>query len=503
MTFARPAPRLNEAAYRPADGDTVPGVRGLFAIAIAVLACSCDRREPYACASSEQCVSGGAPGVCEPTGFCSFPDPACEDGRRYEANAGGGLGGACVEDPGAPPVGICGAVSQACCATGAACIPNGRCSGGTCATCVTDIALGRHAACLLKHDGTVWCAGENEYGQLGFGIAGEPVPTWTQARDSTSAVIADATAVTAGWENACAVRAGGTVWCWGDGFATSAIQILETGGTPLTGVVEIGMGYGHQCGRDEAGGVWCWGSNTTGQLGDGTTSTTARSEAAPVLTALNGPPLTGALSLSVGGNHACVRKAGDEVWCWGQNTRGQLGDTTLTNRPSPVKVTSAVSVATGQSHTCAARSDGTVWCSGQRWRNRIGNGVGGFEDAPASYPTPVQVVTTRDGPPFTNATQVAAGGVSCALADKAVYCWGDNLYGQTGTGSGSTTPAPVLTADGKPLTGIERIVADGPHACAFRDDGELLCWGRGLDGWFGDGTFANRGLARPLGFSCQ
>jgi alpha-tubulin suppressor-like RCC1 family protein len=480
-------------------------VRALFAIAIAVFAGACDRREPYSCASSEQCVQGAAHGMCEPSGFCSFADPSCEGGRRYEASAGDGLGGSCIEVELAPPPPpeVCGAVAQTCCKTGLACTANGRCDGGTCGRCVTEVALGRHAACLLKYDGTVWCAGENGAGQLGFGIAGAPVPTWTQARDSTSAAIGDATAVTAGSEHACAVRAGGTVWCWGQGFGTSAVQVLKIDDTPLADIVEIGAGYSHRCGRDRTGGVWCWGSsNSSGQLGDGTTI--AHPKAAPVLDAPAGPPLAGAISLSVGGSHNCVRKAGDEVWCWGRNGGGELGDTMQVNRPSPVKVASASSVAAGQRHTCAVHLDGTVWCSGQAWRNRIGNGVAYDNDAPPySYPTPVQVVKKRGGAPLVNATQVAAGGVSCALVDKAVYCWGDNLYGQIGAGLGSTTPALVLTTDGRPLTGIERIVAHGPHACAHRDDGEVLCWGRGLDGLFGDGAFANRGVARPLGFSCQ
>ena len=479
-------------------------MRGLFAIAILVLAGACGGREPYFCASSAQCVLGGAPGVCEPTGFCSFGDPACSGGRRYEPNAGDDLGGACIEVDAGVPAAPCGDVGQACCAKGPACIANGSCSGGTCARCVTDIALGRHAACVLAYDGTVWCAGENTDGQLGIGLVGPPVTEWMQARDTTSAVIADATAVTAGWESACAVRAGGTVWCWGNiNGATSAVRVVRTDDTTLIGIVEIGVGYGHVCGRDGAGAVWCWGTNSAGQLGDGTT--TSRPKAAPVLDAPMGPPMTGALALTVGGNHACVRKAGDAVRCWGRNTGGELGDTTQVNRLNPVMVTAASSVAAGQYHTCAVRTDGTAWCSGQAWRNRLGNGVGTYDTpAPFTYPTPVQVVTSRDGPPLTNVKQVAAGGVSCALTDaKAVYCWGDSPYGQTGTGAGSTTPALVLTDDGQPLAGIERIVAHGPHVCAYREDGELLCWGRGLDGMYGDGTFANRGLARPLGFSCR
>jgi alpha-tubulin suppressor-like RCC1 family protein len=476
-------------------------VRGLFAIAIAVLVCSCDGRGAYVCASSDQCVSGGAPGVCEPSGFCSFGDPSCEGGRRYESNAGDDLGGACVQVEVVPPVEVCGAVSQACCQTGPACGGNGRCSGGTCASCVTDVALGRHAVCVLKHDGTVWCAGENAAGQLGSGMVSPPVASWTQVLDTTSAPIADATAIATHGQYACAVRAGGTVWCWGEGFGPLAAQVVKTDDTPLTNIVEIDGGYCHRCARDDAGGVWCWGCNFNGHLGDGTT--TLRAKAAPVLDAPLGPPMAGALSLTVGNSHACVRKAGDAVWCWGRNTRGHLGDTTLINRLNPVMVTGATAVTAGQHHTCSLRADGTVWCSGDARRNRIGNGIVNDRDTGVvSYPTPVQVVTSRGGPPLTNVTQIAAGGVSCALVDKTVHCWGDNRYGETGTGAASTTPRPVLTTDRKPLTGIERIVAHGPHACAFRDDGELLCWGRGIDGVFGDGTLANRGLARPLGFTC-
>lgn len=481
-------------------------MRDLFALAVAALAalaCACQPREPFVCASSDQCVSGGARGTCEPTGFCSFDDPACDGGRRYEPNAGDDLAGTCLPAAPVPPAPeVCGAVSQTCCKAGAACSSNGRCSSGTCASCVIDASFGRHHACLVKHDGTVWCAGENAAGQLGFGIAGTPVPTWTQARDSTSAVIGDATAISSGQEHSCALRAGGTVWCWGGGFGNAAVQVQKLDGTPLTGIIEIRAGSGFRCGRDGNGGVWCLGAGGAGQLGDG--GTTTRTKAAPVLDAVGGPPLTGAVSLSVGSSHACIRKADDSIWCWGSNGSARIGDGTTTNVLLPKQIATGLSVAAGKHHTCTVHLDGTVWCAGESWRNRIGNGVGSYDTpAPGTYPTPVQVVTTRGGPPFANAAQVFAGGLSCALVDKAAYCWGDNLYGQIGTGAGTSTPAPVLTTDGKPLTGVERIDAYGPHACAFRDDGEILCWGRGIDGEFGDGTFNNRGLATPLGFSCQ
>src|SRR5262249_31141214 len=158
------------------------------------------------------------------------------------------------------------------CKSGPACVDNTRCDGtGSCAKCVLDVAFGAHAGCVLKYDGTVWCAGDNLLGQLGSGTTGPAVAKWTQARDATG-VITDATAVASGKDNTCALRSGGSVWCWGDTIGNAAVQTVKTDTTPLTGIVEIGLGLAHRCGRDANGGVWCWGANGGGQLGDGTTT---------------------------------------------------------------------------------------------------------------------------------------------------------------------------------------------------------------------------------------
>jgi len=463
------------------------------------LAVGCANRSPFLCTASDQCVSAGAAGVCEPQGFCGFPDSSCPSGFKFEPNAGIGLGGTCVmSDAG---MAACGAVGQACCAGTSTCVANAFCSSSSCAACVTDIGLGRHAACLVKYDHTVWCAGDNTMGQLGFGIPGQPQATWVQVHDSTGASITDATHVSAGFEFACAIRAGGTVWCWGNGFTAAAVEVNQTNGTPLVDIVEIANGDDATCARDMTGGVWCWGAVAFGQLGDGTT--VARTQAAPVLVAPAGAPFAGAIDLHVGRRQACVRKDGDAVWCWGRNDSGQLGDTSTMNRPNPVMVMTATSVATGQDHTCALHPDGSVWCSGQSWRDRIGNGKSYDSAMPVNYPAAAQVVTAPDGPPFTGATQLAAGGVSCArMQDGTAYCWGDDLYGETGTGAGSTTPVQVMTIDGKPLANIDHLVSHGPHVCAFGTSGELWCWGRNLEGEYGDGTFSNWGFAKPLGFTC-
>ncbi len=476
---------------------------------VAVIACGCSNASPYVCTASEQCLANGVQGVCEAQGFCSFPDAECPGGRRFEPNAGGGAGGACVDtDGGMPDAPACGELGMACCESGPACGGNGFCEAGTCRECVTSVVPGRHASCLIRHDKTVWCAGENQYGQLGFGLAGAPVSEWMQVRDSTGAVIADATSLGLGWESACAVRTAGAVWCWGlnsggqlgDDTTSNrflAVQVQTATGTPLTGVVEVGMGYSHACARDGAGVVSCWGSNDVGQLGSGTLVN--RRRAAPVI----GAGASGALELAVGGHHNCVRKAGDAVWCWGKNEHGELGDASIVNRSTPVMSGTGTSIGAGRSHTCGVRADGTLWCWGFTWRNRIGDGAAIVDPGADSRLSPVQVLTTPGGPPLAGVDKVVAAGVSCVLMrDTSVLCWGTGGHGQTGTNGGSTTPAPVITADGTRLTGIDRVVAKFPHVCAHRSSGEWLCWGRNTEGALGDGTFINRGVAMPLEFTC-
>ncbi len=58
---------------------------------------SCTPVEPFTCGGHDAaCDQGGAGGRCEPTGYCTFEDPACASGRRYAASAGEGLSGDCL-----------------------------------------------------------------------------------------------------------------------------------------------------------------------------------------------------------------------------------------------------------------------------------------------------------------------------------------------------------------------------------------------------------------------
>lgn len=491
---------------------------GAFALWLGLSLIACSQRSAYRCDTAEQCVLNGQPGTCEPEGFCSFPDTTCPNGQRFEPHAGDGLGGQCSATPpiDAPPP-PCGEIGQACCAneTEAPCETGLSCTTGTCQECVQDIALGKRFACFLERDHTVWCSGTNDAGQLGNGMTSAmPTAIPVQVVDAAGP-ITDATAVQATQFSACAIRTGGEVWCWGRGGSgvlgndavanqPAAVRVVKAGAVALTGIVELAGGWSHACGRDQAGGVWCWGSDSNNQLGDGLT--TQRNVAAPVLVAAGGAPFTGATALISGGDHACARKANNEVWCWGGNYDGQMGDTTTANHPSPVMIATSTSVAGGSYYTCWVNADTTVSCAGSNYHGNLGIGTGGNWNG-ADELAPKSVVSAVGGPPFTGAVEVATGSsMACARTTAGqVACWGENNYGQTGAGAGNPVPSLVLTRSGTgavPLGNVDKLIAHFPHACAHTTDRGWMCWGRNRDGELGVGTFTNLGLATPTGLTC-
>jgi alpha-tubulin suppressor-like RCC1 family protein len=138
--------------------------------------------------------------------------------------------------------------------------------------------------------------------------------------------------------------------------------------------------------------------------------------------------------------HSCAVKTDGTLWCWGGNLSGQLGSDSIAVLPTaqtsdPVQVTGTTwkSVSAGQSHTCAVTVDGTLWCWGDNSEGQLGDGT---ED---SESTPVAVGSGQTW------TMVAAGiSHTCALATGgSLWCWGDNSAGQLGIGSNDPRQVPT------------------------------------------------------------
>jgi len=179
-----------------------------------------------------------------------------------------------------------------------------------------DVSTGGWHTCAVRGDGTLWCWGQNLFGQVGNTKAA------VQAAPTQVGGAANWAAVTTSWGHSCAVTTTGELWCWGlnkdgqlgVGNRTDAWTPQRV--APGTVWTAVAAGDANTCGLDDAGATWCWGGNRYGQLGTGVGSASAvptRATAIPALT-----------SLTVGWMHGCGL-SGSVPTCWGSNEAGQLG----------------------------------------------------------------------------------------------------------------------------------------------------------------------------------
>jgi alpha-tubulin suppressor-like RCC1 family protein len=245
-------------------------------------------------------------------------------------------------------------------------------------------------------------------------------------------------------------------------------------------VAAISAGAFHICQLTKDGKVFCWGANPQNQLGDGTTV----DKNTPV--SVSGLP-DGILAISAGGAHTCALTPGGGVKCWGDNSKGQLGDGTKLSRLSVVDVTGLSSgvtaISAGSYHTCALTSSGGVKCWGQGLYGRLGDGKG----KPWST-VPVDVVGLDHG-----VTAISAGDEhSCALlAGGSVQCWGKNSLGELGIGE----DRDILKQPGEvtALSGVTSIAAAYGRTCAVAADQSVACWG-----WDGLPDYSISNSPRPV-----
>ena len=469
------------------------------ALALAtLLAPACMPHGEFRCRSDQAC---GATGTCESTGFCSFSHPGdtCPSGRRYGTYAPESLADQCVADvcPSDPVRAVRAGASHACAirASGAlACWgrnDDGQLGDGTSLSRprmtpalglgpVLDVALGdRHTCAILKADGTVWCWGANESGQLGDGT------TAAHERPAPVPELAGASTLAAGGASTCAVRADQTVSCWGRnadgelGLGNAGAPVTTPTVVPLLdGVVTLGARNQHACAVTGDGLLYCWGSSTQGELGDG------RQVPHPNPTLVVGLADNTITAVTMGVAHTCAL-GGGQVWCWGTNQLGELGDGSGTTRgvPGPVALlTSVVDIAAGVHHTCAVESTGQAWCWGANDDGQLGEGTTG------SFGVPVPSTSVE------HAVEVTAGDqFSCArLRDGSLRCWGDDRDGQLGIGSERQRLSPARVTN---LTTALSVSAGGASACARQPTAGAaiaMCWGANQAGQLGDGTRIDR-----------
>jgi alpha-tubulin suppressor-like RCC1 family protein len=232
------------------------------------------------------------------------------------------------------------------------------------------ISGGNFHTCGFLVGGQAKCWGPNTSGQLGDG-------TWAQRLTPTNvSSLADAVDIAVGGTHSCAIASGGQAKCFGLGNmgqlgngGTSDLNV-PTNVTGVSSAVSIGGGNQHSCVALADGSGRCWGINTYGQIGDGSTS--QRNSPATV------SGLSGAFKVDAGDFHSCALIDAGAAKCWGSNLRGQLGDAGASGSQSdtPVDVgglTDATQLALGGQHTCAVTGDGNLYCWGYNNKGQLGD----------------------------------------------------------------------------------------------------------------------------------
>jgi alpha-tubulin suppressor-like RCC1 family protein len=288
-------------------------------------------------------------------------------------------------------------------------------------------------------------------------------------------------ALDGGYSHTCSLTASGATYCWGlntDGqlgsgviSQSSAVPILVTGGVTFASLFPAGL---HTCALTPAGAAWCWGSNSKGQLGTGDTVTSAM----PMLVSggLTFVQLTGGFS------HACGLTTGGAAYCWGSNTFGELGVGNTTNRTIPTLVSGGhqfVALSARGAHSCGIDTVGETWCWGKNANGDLGDGTH------TNRTVPVKVL---GGLTFSSITTGA--GHTCALtAAGAAWCWGDNGLGEVGDGTTTDRLVPTLVNGGIVFAQLK---ARGSHTCGIESNGTAWCWGENNGGQLGDASTVNR-----------
>lgn len=341
-------------------------------------------------------------------------------------------------------------------------------------TAPQQVVAGMQHSCALRPNGTVACWGENGQNQMGDGT------TVDRLSPVTVTGIAGARMIAAGADHTCALLAGGTVSCWGWngagelGDGTTAVRTTAVPVVGLSGVVSIAAGNDHTCAVLANATAVCWGSNFFGQLGDGTTT----GRLTP--TAVQG--LTGVTAIAAGA-HTCAVVDNGNVKCWGANSHGQLGDSTTTDRTTPVAVQNltgakAVAVSEEGSHSCAVLSTGGVSCWGENLQGALGDGTG----TERHTPTPMLGLTSA-----AIAVATANHNTCVLLLNGGVMCSGFGAALGNGAGVDSLIAVPV-----QGISTARGVDIEEAHACAQLVDGSVLCWGDNIDGELGDGTKTSR-----------
>lgn len=357
---------------------------------------------------------------------------------------------------------------------------------------IVQLTLGVAHSCALQSDGHVVCwgfAGTAKGAGTMFALQG------AATSPGIVAGVSSAKEISASGVETCALDATGSVKCWRGGAAALDGPLAELGFPADARPLTLSLGGLVNCAR-ATDRTYCWGENAVGLLGDGTFdgSKTPR----PVDDA-DGVS-SGALWIGAGLDVACaIRGPERSPWCWGRNEFGALGVDRIRSRevPGPVLgVTSDVTkIGMAGNGSCALKTDGAVIC----W----GGGSGDLSEPQLTRSLPQEARIFAKGSGVVDLSRSGIANHMCAIkSDRSLWCWGGNLYGQ----SGGPLPVPLTTAYSLPkqvLPGVSQVATGENHTCALKEDGTVWCWGRNNYSQLGDAVSPGAGLPQQVPLVCR
>ena len=355
-----------------------------------------------------------------------------------------------------------------------------------------------NSASAVKTDGTLWVWGDGIGGNLGLrnttdysspvqlgSGAGWNAITLAGSSYQTAALrrptVADGT--TSGYIFASGDNNLSSIPRLGNGNTTdysTPTQVGTTGSGLKNNWTEV-AGYSGGAGVNTAGELWTWGHNSHGQVGDGTT--THRSFPVQV-----GSLTTWSKVAETGSSFHAIKTDGT-LWAWGRNSNGQLGDNTATNRSSPIQVgglTTWSFINGGAKHFAGIKTDGTLWVNGYGISGELGLGD------TAARSSPVQVGSLTDW----SKVKMGNGTTAAIKTDGTLWTWGEGGDGQLGDDTTTDRSSPVKVGS---LTNWSEIAVCTQSVSAIKTDGTLWTWGNHGSGQLGDGSTAKRSSPAQVG----
>ncbi len=334
-------------------------------------------------------------------------------------------------------------------------------SGAMAGKTIKAISSSYFHTCAIASDNNAYCWGYNNAGQLGNGTTNDssvPVAVNTSGALSGKTIVA----ISVGAKFTCVLASDNNAYCWGENLfgqlgngstTQSSLPVAVTTSGVLSGktLKTVSSGAYHACAIASDNNAYCWGLSSSGQLGDSLFLHGSISQSAVPVAVTQSGVLSGKTikAMGAGGLHTCVIASDNNVYCWGRNNEGQLGNGSTTQSASPVAVTTSgmlsgktvTSLAVGKLHSCVIASDTNAYCWGDGSSSQLGNGT----TALSSVPVAVTMSGTLAGKTPQSISATGNSFHTCIIAsDNLAYCWGFNNGGQLGNNSKIDSAVPVI-----------------------------------------------------------